>query len=244
MDGEFVHADVLLCTHDAPTSEMAWSSVRRSRLSSALVSLSLGFGPSGHPRRPPLARDRKALATRDAAAPASSCSQNLSTFHPMAVSWALVSLSRATFPLIFARHQAAFSFGQVPWTGQACQKQPSTKTATLAPLKARSALRREPGNGQSTRKRKPSPCTADRSASSQEVSRRRVDFIRCPAAGDDGGGGVPRRRLTGTLDVLEPLLVELGEAMDGHLVVVDVTPLWSRGTFEDVYGAPVVSAVD
>ena len=52
---------------------------------------------------------------------------------------------------ILFRHHAAFALGQVMCFGQPCQKQPSTKTATLATGKARSALRRVPGKGQSIR---------------------------------------------------------------------------------------------
>ena len=101
--------------------------------------------------RNPHKRPRTAHATFRAARSGSPCSQNRKTLQPACFSRVSVSRSRATFATIFSRHHEAFALGQVAWTGQACQKQPSTKTATFAQTKARSARRRMPGIGQSTR---------------------------------------------------------------------------------------------
>ncbi len=64
-----------------------------------------------------------------------------------------VSRSRAVMLLSFTRHQAAFALGGWTCTGQECQKQPSTNTATRAPRNTRSARRRRfvPGGVASTR---------------------------------------------------------------------------------------------
>src|SRR5206468_2635537 len=59
-----------------------------------------------------------------------------------------------------------------------CQKQPSTKTATLARVKTMSARARRPGSGRaSTRYRRPRACAARRTSSSGRVSRLRFARI-------------------------------------------------------------------
>jgi hypothetical protein len=95
--------------------------------------------------------DATIVATRLAARTMSSCSQNRSTFQPAVLSRSSVSRSRLTFPKILFLHQAPFAFGHVACIGQACQKQPSQKTATRAVMNARSARRLVPGNCRSTR---------------------------------------------------------------------------------------------
>ena len=97
--------------------------------------------------------------TRSAAVAQSSCSHTRTTLHPASRKRRSVSASLATFAASFSSHHAAFVFGRVPWMGQQCQKQPSTKTATRRREKTRSALRRIPGTGAvSTRNRRPRRC--------------------------------------------------------------------------------------
>ena len=68
----------------------------------------------------------------------------------------MVSKSRARFPASLSAHQSLLFLGFTPRVGQACQKQPSTKTATLLRGKAMSmVLRGIPGTGYATRKRYP-----------------------------------------------------------------------------------------
>ena len=45
---------------------------------------------------------------------------------------------------VFAFHQSVLLFGQVPWSGHPCQKQPSRNTETLALVRAMSG---RPGAG-------------------------------------------------------------------------------------------------
>lgn len=127
-------------------------------------------------------------ATIRAAASGSVCSQNRSTVQPACCSRSFVSRSRARFASIFARHHSACRFGQVACSGHPCQKQPSTNTATRARVNAMSARRRVPGIVQSTRYRSPIRCSADRSASSAGVSRRRVACMRRRTSSDDAPG--------------------------------------------------------
>ena len=79
---------------------------------------------------PDLERTRRAM--RVAAADGSSCSQTRITSQPRSRSRSLVSESRSIFARIFARQNCSLAFGHVPCSGQPCQKQPSTKTATLS----------------------------------------------------------------------------------------------------------------
>src|SRR5260370_39407730 len=78
-----------------------------------------------------------------AAAHGSSCSQTRITSQPRPVSWVLVSASRFLLARIFARQNCSLALGHVPCSGQPCQKQPSTKTASLARRKTTSARRGE-----------------------------------------------------------------------------------------------------
>lgn len=116
------------------------------------------------------------------------CSQYRNTCQPRARKSASVSRSRRTLPSIFSRHQLALVRGQVMCFGHPCQKHPSMNTATRARMKAMSALRRVPGTGQSTRYRSPLWWTAERTISSQAVSRRGVACIRRLVSGVGGSG--------------------------------------------------------
>lgn len=118
--------------------------------------------------------DRTTASTRSAADFGSSCSQIRSTVHPRSRRCASVSLSRSTLRANFATHQAPFFFGSVLCSGQPCQKQPSTNTATRCDGNVTSARRRGiSGTGRSTRYRKPRACSKRRSIISASVSRRR-----------------------------------------------------------------------
>jgi hypothetical protein len=121
-----------------------------------------------------------ASATRSATASASSCSQALRTSHPSRLSCSEFRASRARFSSIFGPQYCALVRGRVPCSGQPCQKQPSTNSATRRFGNTTSARTgRCPGTrmGRSTRNRKPRLCNADRTASSVRVSRRRFDIM-------------------------------------------------------------------
>ena len=112
------------------------------------------------------------------------------TCHPAALRASSARRSRATLPSSFSRHHSRLLAGQDWWIGQTCQKHPSTKTATFARLKTRSALARIFGSGRrSTRYRKPRRWISDLSASSGFVSRRLRRLIRSETAGELGCGG-------------------------------------------------------
>ncbi len=57
------------------------------------------------------------------------CSQTRTTFQPASASRVSVSRSLRTLCASFSLHQAELAFGEVPWIGHECQKQPSTNTA-------------------------------------------------------------------------------------------------------------------
>lgn len=85
-----------------------------------------------------------------------------------------VSRSRRAMPRNFRRHQLVLVLGRWLWSGQECQKQPSTNTATRAPRAARNRMstrrrRFPPGTGRSTTNRKPRRCKARRNAISGRV---------------------------------------------------------------------------
>ena len=86
------------------------------------------------------ARSLTNRSMRSAAVSGASCSHTRTITHPASSSAASILLSRATFALILWRQKASFFLGQVAWSGQPCQKQPLTYTATRGPKKARSAF--------------------------------------------------------------------------------------------------------
>lgn len=136
---------------------------------------------------PDLERTRRAM--RVAAADGSSCSQTRITSQPCSRSRSVVSASRSMLARIFARQNFSFAFGQVACLGQPCQKQPSTKTATLARRKTTSARRGECSSGlASTEYRSPIACNSFRIRSSAGVSRCGVDCIRRRTVAEDACG--------------------------------------------------------
>lgn len=72
----------------------------------------------------------------------SSCAQTRKTLHPARRSAVRCRVSRPMLASSFAFHQSAFRFGQVACFGHACQKQPSTKTASRARARTKSTVTR------------------------------------------------------------------------------------------------------
>jgi len=103
------------------------------------------------------------------------CSHSRTTVQPAWVRASSAARSRSTFPASFGDQYQSLFLGCEPCSGQACQKQPSTNTATLRLVKAMSGRTRRSGRSsrKSLRYRYPLACRAARSASSGLVSRRR-----------------------------------------------------------------------
>lgn len=135
--------------------------------------------------------ERTLRAMRLAAGAVSSCSQTRITNQPRSRSLVFVSASRALLARIFARQKFSLAFGQVPCSGQPCQKQPSTKTAILARLKTTSARLGESSSGLASREyRSPIAWSSFRMRNSAGVSRCGVARIRFRTIGEDAGGRV------------------------------------------------------
>lgn len=117
-------------------------------------------------------RSRTMPLTRSAASSGSSCSHTRTANQPADAKRSSVSRSRRRLPSIFFRQNSALFLGHVACVGHPCQKQPSTKTATLDGPNSKSASRRTPRRGlRWTRYRSPAACSARRKASSTSVSR-------------------------------------------------------------------------
>ena len=72
------------------------------------------------------------------------CSQSLITDQPARIRAASLIRSRSTFLTSFGPQYHSFARGLEPCSGQACQKQPSTKTATFRAVNAMSGRTRRP----------------------------------------------------------------------------------------------------
>ena len=72
------------------------------------------------------------------------CSHRRTTDQPARVSAASLARSRSTFLTSFGPQYHSLLRGLEPWSGQACQKQPSTKMATLRAVNAMSGRTRRP----------------------------------------------------------------------------------------------------
>jgi hypothetical protein len=72
------------------------------------------------------------------------CSQSRTTVQPARVSAASLIRSRSTFLSSLGPQYHSLARGLDPCSGQACQKQPSTKMATLRPVNAMSGRTRLP----------------------------------------------------------------------------------------------------
>lgn len=105
----------------------------------------------------------------------------------------------------FSAHHAPLTVGTVRCCSQPCQKHPSTKTATLARVKAISMVRRgRPGTGYPTRYRSPAACRARRNTSSGPVSRRGCLLMRADTAAELACGPAIRRAQVPRLGRPEP----------------------------------------
>lgn len=143
-----------------------------------------------HTRAPREARRRTARSILSAASSTLSCSQTLMTIQPTSRRRRSVSRSRDMFASIFARHQPALFFGQVPCSGQPCQKQPSMKTAVLEPGNTMSTVLRLSANSRHwRRKRRPRRCSSERRARSPGLSLCRVRDIRLLVFAETGSEG-------------------------------------------------------
>lgn len=119
----------------------------------------------------------------------SSCSHTRRTRHPWATSSVVVCSSRSTFAASFAAHQAELFLAGMACSGQRCQKQPSTKTATRRFGNAMSMVRRGlPGTLIPTRNLRPLLCSSLRRISSGTVSARLCVRIRRRTSSVGGEG--------------------------------------------------------
>lgn len=85
-----------------------------------------------------------AVTTVVTASSSGTCSQSLTTVQPARISAASFTRSRSTFLISFGPQYHSFALGLDPCSGQACQKQPSTKTATFRAVNAISGRTRRP----------------------------------------------------------------------------------------------------
>ena len=92
-------------------------------------------------------RPSTTASMRFAAATGSSCSHILSTDQPALDRVSSTLRSRATLSPILLAQKVSLLFERVPCSGQPCQKQPSTYTATRTRAKTRSARDWMPGKG-------------------------------------------------------------------------------------------------
>ena len=122
---------------------------------------------------------RTVHAISSAIASGSSCSQTRTGVHPSLIRAWLSARSRASLRLNFACQNSVLVLGVVAWTGQRCQKHPSTKTATRDGPNTMSGRTQRPAA--STRlsflKRRPRACSAERRRRSGCVSARRLARI-------------------------------------------------------------------
>lgn len=124
----------------------------------------------------PYKRPRTAVAMRTAAPSRSSCSHTRMTSHPSFWSVDVLAASRSLFRSNLADQNADVNRSTAPWSGQPCQKQPSTKTATRErgkTMSGRGAPRPWPTR-RSTKNRSPARCSARLSRISGTVSLRRL----------------------------------------------------------------------
>lgn len=108
---------------------------------------------------------RHRATTRSTVTATGSCSHTRTTAQPASRNNRSVSTSLALFISTFHLHHSGFVRGGGKCSGQPCQKQPSTKMATLALVKAMSTVRRLfPGTFICTRNLRPAANRARRSA--------------------------------------------------------------------------------
>ena len=86
----------------------------------------------------------RAVTTVVTASSIGTCSQSRTTVQPARISAASFTRSRSTFLISFGPQYHSLALGLDPCSGQACQKQPSTKTATFRAVNAMSGRTRRP----------------------------------------------------------------------------------------------------
>ena len=83
-------------------------------------------------------------STRATASASGTCSHSRTTVQPAWTRASSAARSRSTFLASLGDQYHWLLFGLEPWSGQACQKQPSTKMATLRAVNAMSGRTRRP----------------------------------------------------------------------------------------------------
>src|SRR3984885_3518330 len=131
-----------------------------------------------------------ASTTRATASASGTCSHSRTTVQPAWTRASSAARSRSTFLASLGDQYHSLLLGLEPCSGQACQKHPSTNTATLRRVNATSGRTRRSGRSRrkSLRYRYPIACSAARSASSGLVSVRRVAFMFAVTAAEVGKG--------------------------------------------------------
>ena len=131
-----------------------------------------------------------ALTTAATASVTETCSHSRTTVQPASVRASSAARSRSTFRCSLGDQYHSLFFGLVPCSGQACQKQPSTNTATLRLVKAISGRTQRAGRSRrkSLRYRYPIACSARRRAISGLVSVRRFPCMFRDRPGVSGYG--------------------------------------------------------
>ena len=86
----------------------------------------------------------RALTTAATASSTGTCSHSLTTVQPASFSDVSLRWSRSTFLTSFGDQYHSLFFGLDPCSGQACQKQPSTNTASFRAVNTMSGRTRRP----------------------------------------------------------------------------------------------------
>ena len=134
---------------------------------------------------------RTVSSTRSAASATFSCSQMRITVQPASTRAESAARSRLTLVSSFLRHQSPLVWGEVPCSGQRCQKQPSTKTATRDRRNTRSGrIRPIWGRSMFTRYRSPLRYSSCRMAISGAVLLFLTRLIWADLVREGGVGGM------------------------------------------------------
>jgi hypothetical protein len=135
----------------------------------------------------------------------SSCSQTLTTRQPSDLNRARCRLSLTLLSFIFSDHQLRLRLGGTKWSGQPCQKQPSTNTHVCLWGSTRSAVHRTPPIGRAfCRNLKPAFLNADASVFSG-TKRRRFESMTFRVVKDADSGARARMDLRLTVSGCDPL---------------------------------------
>jgi hypothetical protein len=131
-----------------------------------------------------------AASTKLAASSVLTCSHMRTTCQPAVRSRSSLRRSRSTLRWSFGSQYAWLTRGLVPCSGQACQKQPSRKTAIFTRGKTTSGRTSQPSPRTAAflRKRNPRRCSSLRSRASGRLPVFRFPLIVAETAGLDGWG--------------------------------------------------------